>query len=172
MKLIVAADANWAIGLGGDQLCYIPADLKRFQRLTTGHPVLLGRKTLSTFPGGRPLKNRRNLILSADPAFAPEGAEVFRTWEAALAAAPEDTFVIGGEQVYRQALPFCDKAYITRLHRVFKADRWFPDLDTDPAWEITETEGPFDHEGLEYSYVTYQRKAEGADEGRAHRRHL
>ena len=73
MKLIVAVDACWAIGKDGDQLCYIPPDLKRFQRLTTGHPVLLGRKTLATFPGGRPLKNRRNLILSTDPAFAPAG---------------------------------------------------------------------------------------------------
>ena len=79
MNLIAAVDLNWAIGRDGDQLCYIPADLKRFQALTTGHPVILGRKTLATFPGGRPLKNRRNLILSRDSAFAPEGAEVFRS---------------------------------------------------------------------------------------------
>ena len=158
MNVIVAVDANWAIGLGGDQLCYIPADLKRFQRLTTGHPVLLGRKTLATFPGGRPLKNRRNLILSADPAFAPAGAEVFRTMEEALAAAPADTFVIGGESVYRQALDRCDRAYVTKIEKAFPADRWFPDLDADPAWIITEEEGPFQHEGLRYSYVTYQRK--------------
>lgn len=82
MNLIAAVDLNWAIGRDGDQLCYIPADLKRFQALTTGHPVILGRKTLATFPGGRPLKNRRNLILSRDPSFAPEGAEVFRSLEA------------------------------------------------------------------------------------------
>ena len=87
MNLIAAVDLNWAIGRGGDQLCYIPADLKRFQALTTGHPVILGRKTLATFPGGRPLKNRRNLILSRDPSFAPEGAEVFRSLEALRAAA-------------------------------------------------------------------------------------
>lgn len=158
MNLIVAVDKNWAIGLGGDQLCYIPADLKRFKALTTGHPVLLGRKTLATFPGGRPLKNRRNLVLSTDPGFRPEGAEVFPTLEEALNAAPEDTFVIGGESVYRQALNHCDRAYVTKIDKAFPADRWFPDLDNDPAWEITETEGPFEHEGLEYSYVTYQRK--------------
>lgn len=105
MKLIVAVDACWAIGKDGDQLCYIPPDLKRFQRLTTGHPVLLGRKTLATFPGGRPLKNRRNLILSTDPAFAPAGGEVFATLKAALAAAPADTFVIGGASVYRRPWP-------------------------------------------------------------------
>ena len=158
MDLIVAVDKNWAIGLGGDQLCYIPADLKRFKTLTTGHPVLLGRKTLATFPGGRPLKNRRNLILSTDPDFQPEGAEVFRTLEDALNDAPADTFVIGGESVYRQALDCCDRAFVTRIDKAFPADRWFPDLDEDPAWEVIETEGPFKHEGLEYSYVTYRRK--------------
>ena len=101
MNLIAAVDLNWAIGRDGDQLCYIPADLKRFQALTTGHPVILGRKTLATFPGGRPLKNRRNLILSRDPAFAPEGAEVFRSLEALRAAAPADSFVIGGRASMR-----------------------------------------------------------------------
>ena len=158
MNVIVAVDENWAIGKDGDQLCYIPADLKRFQKLTTGHPVLLGRKTLATFPGGRPLKNRRNLILSGQTDFAPEGGEVFHTLEAALAAAPADTFVIGGESVYRQALDRCDTAYVTKIQKSFPADRYFPNLDADPAWTITETEGPYEHEGLTYFYVTYRRK--------------
>ena len=158
MNVIVAVDENWAIGKDGDQLCYIPADLKRFQKLTTGHPVLLGRKTLATFPRGRPLKNRRNLILSSQQDFAPEGGEVFHTLEAALAAAPADTFVIGGESVYRQALDRCDTAYVTKIQKAFPADRYFPDLDADPAWTIAETEGPYDHEGLTYFYVTYRRK--------------
>ena len=158
MNLIVAVDENWAIWKDGDQLCYLPPDLKRFQRLTTGHPVLLGRKTLATFPGGRPLKNRRNLILSTDPAFAPQGGEVFSTLAAALAAAPADTFVIGGESVYRQALDRCDTAYVTKLHRAFDADRYFPNLDRDPAWEEGEREGPYVHEGLEFTYVTYRRR--------------
>ena len=158
MNVIVAVDENWAIGKDGDQLCYIPADLKRFQKLTTGHPVLLGRKTLATFPGGRPLKNRRNLILSSQQDFAPEGGEVFHTLESALAAAPADTFVIGGESVYRQALDRCDTAYVTKIQKAFPADRYFPDLDADPAWIIAETEGPYEHEGLTYFYVTYRRK--------------
>ena len=158
MNVIVAVDENWAIGLEGDQLCYIPADLKRFQKLTTGHPVLVGRKTVATFPGGRPLKNRRNLILSTKPDYAVEGGEIFPTLEAALAAAPEDTFVIGGEQVYRETLDKCDTAYVTKIHKAFPADRYFPDLDADPAWVLVETEGPFTHEDLTYSYVTYKRK--------------
>ena len=96
MNVIVAVDENWSIGKDGDQLVYLSQDLKRFKALTTGHPVILGRKTLATFPGGRPLKGRRNLILSRDLDFAPEGAEVFRDLEALRSAASEDAFVIGG----------------------------------------------------------------------------
>lgn len=158
MILIAAVDSNWAIGKDGDQLCYIPADLKRFQALTKGHPVLLGRKTLATFPGGRPLKNRRNMILSATPGYAVEGAEVFPDLEQAAAAAPEDTFVIGGESVYRTALPLCDTAYITKIDKAFPADRYLPDLDADPAWEVIEEEDWQEHEGMRFRYVTYRRK--------------
>ena len=89
MNVIVAVDENWGIGKDGDQLVYLSQDLKRFKALTTGHPVILGRKTLATFPGGRPLKGRRNLILSRDPAFAQEGAEVFRDLEALRSAVSE-----------------------------------------------------------------------------------
>ena len=158
MNLIVAVDRNWAIGKDGDQLVYIPADLKRFKALTTGHPVILGRKTLATFPGGRPLKGRRNLILSRSPGFSPEGAEVFGDTETLLAAAPTDSFVIGGESVYRALLPFCDTAYVTRIDAAWPADAFFPNLDGDPAWEIAEEEPPLDHEGLSFRYVTYRRK--------------
>lgn len=157
MYLIAAVDQNWAIGKDGDQLCYIPADLKRFQALTSGHAVILGRKTLATFPGGRPLKNRRNLILSHNPDFAPEGAEVFHNLDSLRAAAPDDAFVIGGESVYRALLPWCRKAYITKIHRAWPADAFFPDLDADPAWNLTEEGEPMEHEGLSFRYVTYER---------------
>ena len=157
LKAIVAADRRWGIGKDGDQLCYIPADLKRFKALTTGHAVILGRRTLATFPGGRPLPGRRNLILSRDPDFSPQGVEVFRSLEALRAAAPEDAFVIGGGAVYAQLLPWCDTAYVTRLERTFPADTYFPDLDADPAWRLTETEGPYEHQGLVFRYDTYRR---------------
>ena len=129
MKLIVAVDRSWAIGREGDQLLYLSADLRRFKELTLGGTVILGRKTLATFPGGRPLKGRRNLILSRSPDFAPEWAEVFRSVEELLAAAPEDSFVIGGESVYRALLPYCTTAYVTKIDAAFPADRFFPDLD-------------------------------------------
>ena len=156
MKLIVAVDRSWAIGREGDQLLYLSADLRRFKELTLGGTVILGRKTLATFPGGRPLKGRRNLILSRSPDFAPEGAEVFRSVEELLAAAPEDSFVIGGESVYRALLPRCSIAYVTKIHAAFPADRYFPDLDADPSWTLTE-EGPvLESGGIRFQYVTYR----------------
>lgn len=157
MNVIVAVDQNWAIGKDGEQLRYISADLKRFKALTMGHPVILGRKTMATFPGGRPLKGRRNLILSRTLEEAPEGGEVYRELDSLLAAAPADAFVVGGASVYRALLDRCDTAYVTKLHAAFPADRWFPDLDADPAWEVAEEEGPQEEDGLVYHYVTYRR---------------
>ncbi len=158
MNLIVAVDQNWAIGKGGDQLVYISEDLKRFKALTLGHPVILGRKTLATFPGGRPLKGRRNLILSATPGYQVENAEVFPNLDALLATAPEDAFVIGGESVYRALLPHCDTAYVTKIDAAFPADRYFPDLDQDPDWVIDEESDFMEQDGLKFRYVTYIRK--------------
>ena len=157
MNLIVAVDRNWAIGKEGDQLIYIPEDLKRFKALTTGHPVILGRKTLATFPGGRPLKGRANLILSATPGYQVEGAAVYPNIASLLTEAPADAFVIGGESVYRALLPYCDTAYITKIDAEFPADRYFPDLDEDPAWTVTEESPSLEHEGVSFRYVTYSR---------------
>ena len=158
MKVIAAVDENWAIGRNGDQLIYISEDLKHFKALTTGHPVILGRKTLATFPGGRPLNGRRNLILSRNPAFAPPEAEVFSSLEELLAAAPQDAFVIGGASVYQALLDRCDTACITRIEAAFPgADCWFPNLDERPEWKIAE-EGPvLEEKGVRFRYVTYER---------------
>ena len=158
MNVIVAVDQNWAIGKDGDQLIYLSEDLKRFKALTMGHAVILGRKTLVTFPGGRPLKGRRNLILSRDPSFAPEGGEVYSGVEELLAQAPADAFVIGGASVYRELLPRCDTAYVTRIQREFPADCWFPNLDEDPAWALEEESEPLEQDGVAYTYATYRRR--------------
>lgn len=158
MNMIVAVDENWAIGNGGDQLVYIPADLKRFQALTRGHTVILGRKTLATFPGGRPLKGRTNFILSRNPAFAPEGAQVFSDLDSLLAAVQDpDAFVIGGASVYRALLDRCDTVYVTKIHRSYPADCYFPNLDQSPAWRPTETEEPQTDADVTFHYVTYRR---------------
>jgi len=157
MQAIAAVDERWAIGKDGGLLCHISADLRRFKELTLGHPVILGRKTLATFPGGRPLPGRRNLVLSRSPAFTVEGAEVFHTLEALLAQAPADSFVIGGESVYHSLLDACDQVYVTKIMSTFPADAFFPNLDANPDWEPSET-GPLQEEkGLQFRYVTYKR---------------
>lgn len=158
MNLIVAVDQNWAIGKDGDQLVYLKEDLKRFRTLTSGHTVILGRKTLTTFPGGRPLKNRRNLILSRNPQFQAEGAEVFSSVEELVQQADGDAFVIGGASVYEQLLPYCDTAYITKIHAAFPADTYFPDLDKSEEWEGVEESESLEQDGIAYHYVTYRRK--------------
>ena len=134
MNMIVAVDENWGIGKDGEQLIYISADLKRFKALTMGHPLILGRKTLATFPGGKPLKGRRNLILSRNPDFAPEGAEV-----------------------YRELLGRCDTVYVTKLHAAWPADCWFPNLDQDPAWTVAQEEEVLEEQGIKFHYVTYRK---------------
>lgn len=157
MNVIVAVDENWAIGKDGDQLVYLKEDLKRFRALTGGHTVILGRKTLATFPGGRPLKNRRNLILSRNPHFQAEGAEVFSSVEELVKQADKDAFVIGGASVYEQLLPYCDTAYITKIHAAFPADTYFPDLDRSDQWQVAEESESLEQDGLSYHYVTYSR---------------
>jgi len=157
MKAIVAVDENWGIGREGGLLCHLSADLKRFKALTMGHPVILGRKTLATFPGGRPLPGRPNLVLSRDPDFRPEGVAVYRDLESLLAAAPADSFVIGGESVYRQLLPRCEEVYVTKIQASFPADAFFPDLDANPAWEAAGEAPPLEEKGISFHYVTYRR---------------
>ena len=157
MKLIAAVDEHWALGKGGDQLVYISQDLKRFKTLTTGHPVILGRKTMATFPGGRPLKGRRNLILSRNQDFAPEGGVVYPDLDSLLAQAPEDSCVIGGASVYQALLGKCDTAYITKIHKSYPADCWLPDLDADPHWTLAEESEPLEEDGLMFHYATYKR---------------
>ncbi len=157
MKLIVAVDRNWGIGYKNRLLAHISPDLKRFRALTAGHPVLLGRRTLETFPGGKPLPGRRNLILSATAGCAPEGAEVYSSLDAALKAAPEDTFVIGGESVYRALLPFCDTAYVTKILASFPADAFFPNLDQEPDWATAQTDAVMEYGDLQFQYVTYRK---------------
>ena len=160
MIAMVAVDKNWGIGTNGDQIVYIPGDLKRFREFTTGNTIVLGRKTVATFPGGKPLKNRRNLILSRNPDYAPEGGEVYPDLEALMQQVtdPDNTYVVGGASVYQTMIGQCDRAYVTKIDAEYPADCWFPNLDEDPNWEIYEESEEMDHEGLRYRYVNYRRK--------------
>ena len=159
MILIAAVERGWGIGLDGKLLLRNPADMRRFRERTLGHPVILGRKTLESFPGSKPLPGRENLIMSTSMETAPEGAKLFRDLDSLLAYAPADSFVIGGGQVYRQLLPYCDEAQITYADADLPADAFFPNLDIHPDWELTEEEGPFEtEEGVPFTFRTYQRR--------------
>ena len=165
LSAIVAVDRSWGIGYEGKLLCRVSDDLKNFRAYTTGKTVILGSKTLATFPGGRPLKNRRNIVLSRRPDFSPEGAEVARSVEEALSLLSEDeeAVVIGGETVYRQFLPYCDTAVVSKFDIDLPDDAAFPDLDADPRWTVAE-EGELrtasetdSHPGMTWRIAVYKR---------------
>ncbi len=163
MELIVAVDRNWGIGYHGTQPVVVSEDRKRFRQLTKGAAVIVGRRTLEDFPGGKPLPNRRNLVLTRDPSFAVEGSETVHSVEEALEAVSgeEKVFVIGGASVYRQLLPFCDRAHVTLLDAAPPADAFFPNLDADPAWVLSEA-GAFQvsetpQGSVRYRFLTYKR---------------
>lgn len=159
MDAIVAVYADWGIGCGGTQPVTVRADRRRFRELTEGCSVIVGRKTLADFPGGRPLKNRRNIVLTRQALDIP-GAAVVHDTDQVLAAAGEQErcIVIGGASVYREMLPYIDRVFVTQLDVTPVSDSFFPDLDADPAWTRTET-GPWQEEdGLRYRFCTYERK--------------
>lgn len=162
MNAIVAVDNNWAIGCKNSLLVRIPADHKNFRQETTGKVVVLGRKTLETFPQGMPLPNRTNIILSTNPDYKVKDAVVVHN-KAELDAelqkyATEDVYIIGGESVYRQMLPECDVVHVTKIDHDYEADAYFPDLDQDGAWEITAESEEQTYFDLPYYFLKYERK--------------
>lgn len=162
MNLIAAVDSNWAIGNREKLLISIPNDHKHFREETTGKVVVLGRKTLQTFPQGLPLKNRTNIILSRNPGYTVKDASVVHSVEELLEElkqyASGDVYIIGGESIYRQMLPYCDTAHITKIDHSYQADAYFPDLDSDPEWEITEDSDELTYFDIPYRFVKYERK--------------
>ncbi len=161
MDLIVAVDENWAIGYQGDLLTRISADLKNFKALTTGAVIILGRKTIETFPGGRALPGRENIILSRDSSYCREDAVVCRSVEEVLSKVEnmeKEVFVVGGESVYRQFLPYCHKAYVTKIKRAFPADSYFENLDENREWEIAEAAKIMEEDGMPFQFMIYRRK--------------
>lgn len=149
ISIIVAVGKNGAIGCANKLLWHISEDLKRFRALTTGHAVVMGRKTYDSI--GRPLPNRKNIVVSRQNDLRIEGVEVFSTLEAALAAAGDDAFVIGGEQIYRQTLPLAQKLYLTQVEQEHEADAFFPEIDPAQWREVTREE----RDG--YAFVDYVR---------------
>jgi len=161
MNIIAAVSENWGIGRGNDLLFHIPEDMKFFRKMTKDKTVILGRKNLESFPGGKPLKGRRHLLLTTNRDYEAEGVEIFHNVQDILREAgklsPDDVWVIGGGMIYEEFLPYCEKAYITKVQAAVPADVFFPDLDADPGWVLTEQGGEMTEGDLSYCFCVYAR---------------
>ena len=159
MDAIVAVYDDWGIGCEGDQPIALDADRKFFRRYTAGSTVIVGRKTIGSFPGSQALPKRRNILLSRQQIELP-GFEIAHSPEEAAALCREDAkvFVIGGGAVYRQMLPLCDRAIITKVHTTVPCDTYFPNLDESPEWKLTEIIESGEENGIGYEMCIYVRK--------------
>ena len=161
MKAILSADRNWGIGYQNRLLVSIPSDMKFFRQTTTGKVVVMGRKTLESFPNGLPLKNRTNIVLTKNKDYSVKGAVLVHTkeelFEELKKYSADDVYVIGGESVYRMLLPYCDTVYVTKIDHAFQADTFFPNLDEMDEWEMTEEGEEQTCFDLEYYFTVYER---------------
>ena len=162
MNLIAAVDQNWAIGNKGQLLVRIPGDQRMFRQETLDKVIVYGRKTLETFPMGQPLDRRINIVLSSNRSYKVRNATLVHSIEelmGELRAYPsEDVYIIGGESIYRQMLPYCDTAHITKIDYAYEADSYFPNLDEDPDWEVTADSDEQTYFDIAYTFVRYERK--------------
>ena len=158
MEAIVAVYTDWGIGCCGTQPVVVPADRKHFRDVTAGAAVIVGRRTLADFPGGRPLKNRTNIVITSQD-IEIEGAIVVHSVEEALreAAKTQRCLCIGGESVYRQFFPYIDRVFVTKVEAKPESDAFFPDLDADGEWRVADDGEALDHEGLGYRFMVYER---------------
>jgi dihydrofolate reductase len=159
ISIIVAIAKNSAIGKDNQLLWHIPADLKRFKRITSGHQVIMGKLTYESLPF-RPLPNRKNIVISDNPRDAFEGCTTVHSIEDAieLCNEHEESFIIGGGSVYRQFLPLCNKLYLTLVHKDFEADTFFPHLDLSQWHQIErEDHGPDDTNDFSYSFLIFEK---------------
>lgn len=162
MNMIAAVDSNWAIGNKNKLLISIPADMKMFRQETTGNVVVMGRKTLESFPNGRPLPNRTNIVLTKKLDYEVKDAIVVHSMDELMEELKkydsESIYIIGGETIYRQLLPYADTCHITKIERAYEADAYFPNLDNDEEWEITAESDEQVYFDTTYSFVKYTRK--------------
>lgn len=159
MELIVAVYDDWGIGKDGTQPVALSADRKFFRETTRGAMVIVGRRTIEDFPGQKPLPGRVNVALTRNAKKIPGFTVCANPEEAVqLAKTAERAFVIGGGSVYRQMLPACDTAYVTKVHCAVESDTFFPNLDKDPDWELTEVLQSGEENGIPYEMCLYKRK--------------
>jgi dihydrofolate reductase len=157
--MIAAASENNALGKNNELVWHLPNDFKRFKTLTSGHHIIMGRKTFESFP--KPLPNRTHIVISRQESYKPEGCIVVNSLEKAIEICPKDeeTYIIGGGEIYNLGISFSDKIELTRVHHNFEADAFFPEIDTN-NWELELSEfNPKDDKHLfDYTYQTYVRK--------------
>ena len=170
MNLIVAVDKNWGIGKNNKLLTSIPADMKFFVSKTTGNVVVMGRKTLESFPNKKPLKNRVNIVLTRNPDYQVEDCIMvhgeYELFDAISQYRPDDVYLIGGGTLYTRFYRYCNRLYVTKIDAVLDADTFIPDFDADPAFEVISESEPVTENGLTYRFVVYQKTAEGLERSR------
>ena len=156
MNLIVAVDEKWGIGKNNDLLISIPEDMKFFRTLTKNSIIIMGRKTLESFPNGKPLKNRENVVLTKSN--IKEDVTIFDSIEDFLnyVKNKENVFVVGGGSIYKQLLPYCEKAYVTKIKKDFNADVFFPNLDEKDDWEMIDSSDIKEWENIQYQFTIYK----------------
>ena len=161
MKMIVCVAENFGIGLNNDLLFSLPPDMKFFRETTMGKVIIMGRGTLDSFPGGRPLKNRTNIVLSRDTTFEREGAVVLHSKEEVLAYTEQfdcdDVFVIGGGQIYDMFKDVCNEAVVTKVRKSVPCDTFFFNIDEDSSWYLDSESELMEHEGIKFSFCTYKK---------------
>ena len=168
MNQIVNVNLSWGIGKDGDLLCHIPEDMHFFKEMTMGKTVIMGRKTLESFPGGKPLKGRKNIVLTRsldDGASGTDGSpdteliyvnskeQLFEL----LSRDSSEVFVIGGESIYRLLLPYCDTFYVTKNTCTAESDTFYPDLDHEPGLSLVYESEEKEHKDIRYRFCTYKR---------------
>ena len=162
MNIIVACDKNWGIGKDGHLLCHLSGDLKYFKEMTLGKTVVMGRVTLESLPGGKGLPRRRNIVITHDPDYKAENAEVvhdFDELDAALAGTDtNDVFVIGGAKIYEQMLHRCLNVYVTKIDEEFNADRFFRNMDESRRFSLESTSEEMEENGIRYRFLRYSRE--------------
>lgn len=161
MNMIVCVDNHWGIGNKNELLVNIPADKRLFKELTTGKLVLGGRKTMEGLPGGTTLGGRTNVVMTTKREYSYGDALIVHSMEEALELLSEyqeeDIFIIGGEKVYRQFLPYCHRIYVTKVDYTYEADTFFPNLDELPEWKMTHDSEEQTYYDLEYYFTIYQK---------------
>lgn len=162
MNAIVVVDKNWAIGKEGGLLMHLPGDLKYFKEKTEGKNIVIGRKTLESFPGAKPLPNRNNIVLTGNREFENENCDVCYSMAQLMMTIgklpKEEVFIAGGQQIYKEMLEFCDTFYVTHIEKEFlNADKFFPDLTKENVEETWRSD-TVEEKGVRYYFAKYERK--------------